>query len=64
MAMKMGSDAWGKGGSWVIMVSMSTGLNACWRESKARPDSSEMMRSGLSCMMVLSLVCRSPLCHL
>ena len=45
------------------MVSMWEVLKICWLESKARPDSSLSMRSGRSCMMVLSLTCRSELCQ-
>lgn len=39
-------------------------LKHCWRASKARPLSSEAMRSGLSCMTVLSRTCLSELCQL
>ena len=40
------------------------GYVPCCSESKAKPDNSETMRSGLSCIIVLSLVCLAPLCHL
>lgn len=45
------------------MFSMCAVLKICWLESKASPLSSLSMRSGRSCMMVLSLTCRSELCQ-
>ena len=45
------------------MVSMCAVLKICWLESKARPDSSLSMRSGLSCMIVFNFTCLSELCQ-
>ncbi len=45
------------------MMSMCAVLKICWLESKARPLSSLSIRSGRSCMMVLSLTCLSELCQ-
>jgi hypothetical protein len=45
------------------MASMSALRKTCWRLSKARPATSDLMRSGRSCIMTLSLRWRSALCH-
>jgi hypothetical protein len=45
------------------MASMSTLRKTCWSESNARPASSDLMRSGRSCIITLSLRWRSALCH-
>ena len=51
------------GGRWENMMSRSGLLKTCCRESNASPLNSLSMRSGRSCMTVLSFKCRSPLCH-
>ena len=45
------------------MVSIREDLKICWLESNARPLSSLSIRSGRSCMMVLSFTCLSELCQ-
>lgn len=55
--MKMSALRSGGSGSWVIRTSMSAGLKQHCKESKANPLSSDSIRSGRSCMMVLSLRC-------
>ena len=52
------------GHSWLNMTSRCTVLKICCSESNARPDSSLSIRSGLSCIIVLSFMCLSALCHL
>ena len=47
-----------------MAISMSLLRKTCCRLSKARPASSDWMRSGRSCIMILSLRCRSSLCHI
>ena len=43
--------------------SMSVLRKTCWSESNARPASSDLIRSGRSCIITLSLRWRSALCH-
>ena len=53
----------GAGGSWENISSMSAGRKHCCKLSNARPESSDSMRSGLSCITVFNLLCLSDDCQ-
>ena len=63
MKMKTASLRTGRGGSCSNMVWMCADLKIWWLESNARPLSSLSMRSGRSCITVLSFMWRSELCQ-